>query len=291
MAASFAQGQTVDKQAYLEDLEKWRAEQTAELKGDEGFLSVSGLFWLKEGDNTIGSDESNSIKLTKPVPAHLGILKRLGNIVNLVLEDGAGVTLRESGRTQEVNGSRGQSLIPLKSDSTRVALGSLSFMVITRGQRVGVRVFDKACPGYLAFQGQKWFEPDLNYRIRAKFVPYNPPKTVNITNVLGDTTPVKIIGYAEFALEGRIVQLDAQRAGEGLFINFRDLTSGKETYPAGRFLDTAAPHDGFVVLDFNRATNPPCAFTAFATCPLPPKSNYLNSRIPAGEKTHHPVTE
>jgi len=120
-------------------------------------------------------------------------------------------------------------------------------------------------------------------------VPYDPPKSVGITNVIGDTAPVSIVGFVEFTMDGKTCRLDAQGAGAGLFINFRDLTSGDSTYPAGRFLDTGRPVNGEVELDFNRATNPPCAFTAFATCPLPPRQNYLEVGIPAGEKTHHPA--
>lgn len=277
--------------SYAAELAKWRAEQTKELTRPEGFLSVAGLDWLAEGDNSVGSDPTSAVKLSPAsVPAKLGTLNRLGGLVTLKLADGVVVHVStETGGTKEVVGSRSMIPIAMRSDATRVSIGKVSFMVITRGARVGVRVFDMSCPGYLAFKGQHWFAPNPHYLVEAKFVAYSPPKTVEITNVIGDKTPVPIVGYVEFTLDGTICRLDAQGQGSGLFLNFKDATSGKSTYPAGRFLDAPAPVDGKVLIDFNKATNPPCAFTAYATCPLPPAGNVLSVAIPAGEKTHHPV--
>jgi len=265
---------------YAANLSKWRKEQEAGLKADEGFLSVAGLFWLKEGENSLGTDPACAVRLPGG--------STIGNAGTLTRHDGHVTLTVQSGVTATVKGQP-VTTAELGLDSDRVTIGALRFMVIHRGNRIGVRLWDRNCKGFKEFRGQKWFAPDQKYVVKAKFVPYDPPKSVGITNVIGDTAPVSIVGFVEFTMDGKTCRLDAQGAGAGLFINFRDLTSGDSTYPAGRFLDTGRPVNGEVELDFNRATNPPCAFTAFATCPLPPRQNYLEVGIPAGEKTHHPA--
>lgn len=284
-------GQAPDSKDYLEQLSKWRNLQQQDLIRPEGFLSVAGLVWIKDGDNTVGSDRSCTVRLSPSVPAHIGTFKKLGGFITFSAESAVTVTTPGEETKIHLDPTEGKKTVNIQSDSTRVTVGGVTFMVITRGARVGVRIFDSNCKGFKEFKGLKWFAPNPKFVIQAKFVPYDPPKTVGITNVLGDVTPVPIVGYAEFTIDGRTCRLDAQGQGSELFINFRDLTSGKTTYPAGRFLDAPKPKDGTVTLDFNRATNPPCAFTTFATCPLPPKSNYLGVSIPVGEKTHHPVRE
>lgn len=277
--ASTAIGQTPGSKQYSTDLAQWRKAQEHDLTRDEGWLSVAGLFWLKEGDCTIGSSEACAVRLPESAPAEVGTLTREGNHVTLTTKVGVVATLK------------GQKVISqeLALDSDRVSIGSLTFMAIHRGSRIGVRLFDKSCKGYKEFKGQNWYAANPKFVLQAKFVPYEPPKSVNITNVIGDTQPVAVVGYVEFTLDGKVCRLDAQGQGGGLFINFRDNTSGKTTYPAGRFLDAPAPVNGMVTIDFNRATNPPCAWTSFATCPLPPRQNFLGVAVPAGEKTHHPV--
>jgi len=268
--AGSAFAQNGDAKAYATELAKWRQSQEDELRADGGFLSVAGLFWLKEGDNSLGAGESCAVRLPAgTTAAKVGIVTRQGDPVSYVIDGGTPVALA--------------------LDSGTAKIGTTTLMAIKRGSRIGIRMWDKTCKEYREFKGQKWYGPNRKYIVQAKFVPYGKGKTVDITNVIGDTQPVPLAGYVEFVLNGKTCRLDAQGQGGGLFINFRDLTSGKMTYPAGRFLDAPKPVDGMVTLDFNRATNPPCAFTAFATCPLPPRQNYLEVSIPAGEKTHHPV--
>ncbi len=281
-SAGIQQGTAKAKETYSAELAKWRKQQEVDLKADEGFLSVAGLFWLKEGDNTFGADASCAVKLpTGSTAGVAGILNRHDGQVTLTLNPGVSATLKGQNVTST----------PLALDSDRITLGALRFMAIRRGNRIGIRLWDRNCKGYTEFKGLKWYAPNPKCVVKAKFVPYDPPKMVDITNVLGDTQPVPVVGYLEFVLAGKTLRLDAQGTGEGLFINFRDLTSGNETYPAGRFLDAPKPVNGEVLIDFNRATNPPCAFTSFATCPLPPRQNYLPVAITAGEKTHHPAGE
>ncbi|MDR3677832.1 MAG: DUF1684 domain-containing protein, partial [Acidobacteriota bacterium] len=160
---------------------------------------------------------------------------------------------------------------------------SLSMFVIHRGNRFGIRLKDKDSEARRKFTGTHWFPVAEEYRVTAKFVPYTPPRKIAVPNILGDVEQEDCPGYVEFTLKGRQYRLDPVSAGNELFFIFRDLTAGKETYPSGRFLNTAGAKNGEVVLDFNQAVNPPCAFTPYATCPLPPAQNHLPVRIEAGE--------
>jgi uncharacterized protein (DUF1684 family) len=290
---AFTMGQTSEsKMSYADELAKWRQTQEKDLKANEGWLSVAGLFWLKEGANKIGTAPGCEVPLPAgSAPTIVGVITLQGTSVTLAVKDGVNVTQQDRGSNTTIEGGGIGVGFGLKPDSTRINVGALTFMVIHRGDRMGVRLFDKSCKGYKEFKGLKWFAPNSKYVVKARFMPYDPPKSVNITNVIGDTVPVPVVGYVEFKLDGKTCHLDAQGSGSGLFINFRDNTSGKETYPAGRFLDAPKPVNGEVTIDFNRATNPPCAFTSFATCPLPPRQNYLDIAISAGEMTHHPEGE
>ncbi len=263
---------------------KWRQEVEDSLKGPEGWLAVAGLFWLSPGTNTVGTASQSAVVL----PA------RLGNNLHLatLTLSGTEVTLQVQDQERvKVNGKSVESMV-LKADSSGspdvVQVGTVKFRIIVRGKRVGVRMIDPESEALREFKGCKWFPLSSKFHFRAKYTAYNPVHSVDITNVLGDVSPVKVPGYVEFTIRGKTYKLDAQDAGDGLFINFRDKTSGDKTYPAGRFLDAPKPMDGFVDLDFNRATNPPCAFTSFATCPLPPRQNVLPVAIEAGELSHHP---
>jgi len=265
---------------YQQHILSWRKDVESSLTADEGWLAVSGLHWLQQGANSIGtSTKSNVVLPIGSGAAIIGTLALLGDQVTFTPTVGVKSTF---------NGAEiGTQL--LRSDADRITTGSIKWMVIHRGSRFGVRVYDLASKARKEFKGCRWFPIQPQYRIEAAYTAYDKPKQMNITNVLGDTAPVENPGYVTFTVGGKVCRLEAQSAGGGFFFNFRDLTSGKSTYPAGRFLDAPAPENGKVVLDFNQATNPPCAFTAFATCPLPPKENYLNVAIPAGEKSHHPV--
>jgi uncharacterized protein (DUF1684 family) len=270
----------IDDSAYKAAIAKWRASVEADLKSDEGWLNVAGLFWLKPGSNPIGSSADASVRLPATVSGpDAGSIEFANGHITLHASPALHATLNGSPVTD----------ITLRPESDKVHIGAVSFKVIVRGSRTGVRLFDPNCKERQEFKGEKWFSVQEQYRIVARFVPYDPPHTLQITNVLGDTSPSSCPGYIDFTFNGKDCRLDAQSQGSGLFLNFQDLTTGKSTYPAGRFLDTDAPHDGFVTVDFNRATNPPCAWTAFATCPLPPAGNLLPVAIRAGEKTHpHP---
>lgn len=269
------------KEPYKTEIQKYRAEYEADLKKDEGWLTLAGLYWLSEGDSKIGSDPSNQVVLPAGAPANVGTLSLKSGHVTFVAAEGADVTIK--GKPVASQG--------LESDADpkpdRVRVGSVTFMIIQRGKRVGVRIWDRNNPARKGFTGCKWFPIDPAYRVKAKFTPYPKGKTIPITNVLGDTSPNPCVGYVTFKLHGRACRLQALDEDGGLFLIIHDSTTGDSTYGAGRFLDAPKPKNGEVVLDFNEATNPPCAFTPFATCPLPPKDNYLKVAIKAGEKAYH----
>lgn len=254
----------------------WRLASEKALRAEDGWLSVAGLCWLTEGSTPFALDEEGHVALPSKPEEALGWFLRSGRSVSVKIASAGSVTVNgKAVETAPLNGS------------DKVMVGAVTLVVIERGQRIGIRVYDKNSRTRKEFTGQKWFPIDPAYRIRAKFVPYAKPRTITITNVLGDTSPAPDPGYVEFKLRGKTCRLEAQGEPNGpLFFNFTDKTTGASTYGAGRFLDTPKAQDGFVVLDFNEAVNPPCAFTDFATCPLPPKGNALMVEVRAGEKAY-----
>ncbi|MGH9662233.1 MAG: DUF1684 domain-containing protein [Bryobacteraceae bacterium] len=248
LAAALAGGET----AYEESIRQWRAERDGKLRADGGWLSVAGLHWLKEGANRIRLGDE-----TVTVEFHNGRATYQGRAMRPDTEGGP----------------------------DPVVAGALSMHVIRRGARHGIRVIDNHSAGRRDFAGTRWFAVSEPYRVEARWTPYHPPRTLTVPNVLGDTTREVCPGFASFRLQGRELRLEPIGSQGGtLFFIFRDATSGKSTYGGGRFLYTAAPRDGKVILDFNQAESPPCAYTPFATCPLPPRGNRLPVAIEAGEK-------
>ena len=243
------------------ELQQWRDAQEQSLRAEDSWLSLAGLFWLKEGANRFGSgDDQDLVFPIADCAAHLGILVRTGR--DVVLQAAEGVTLLVNGQAP--------TDAPLQVDGDGkytpdiVSCGDVSFFVITRGERT-------------------WYDYNPDAVVDAEFVAYEAGKTIPILNILGDVNDMPSPGYVKFTYAGQQCQLDATAAGNGLFFNFRDGTSGHSTYGAGRFLVAGAPQDGRVTIDFNRAFNPPCAFTIYATCPVAPLQNHLKVAIPAGE--------
>ena len=252
--------------AYQTEIAQWRSQREEGLKRDGGWLTVAGLFWLHDGANTFGTDPGNEIVLPDG-GAKAGVFE---------LRDGK-VTVKMDGATRE-----------LWPDSLDVAkVGRLSLFVIKRADKYGIRLKDPESQYRREFHGIETYPAKEEYRVTAKWVA--APQKIPILNVLGQTEPMDSPGYAVFLLHGHEYRLrpylETADAKE-LFYVFRDQTSAKETYGAGRFLYSAMPADGHVVLDFNKAYNPPCAFTPYATCPLPPAENRLAVRIEAGEKKY-----
>ncbi len=264
--------------SYGREITRWRARREATLKADGGWLTVTGLFWLKEGANTAGSGPKNTVALPSgSAPGHTGTFLLRNGKVRFEAVPGVGVTL---------NGKPAGN-IALKADvpgpADVLTIGPLSLILLNRGGKYAIRVKDNNSTFRKEFTGLHWYPVKREYRIVARFVPYAQPKVISIPTILGTSEEQQSPGYAEFALDGTTHRLEPVAEGRELFFIFRDLTSGKQTYPAGRFLYSAPPENGRVVLDFNKAYNPPCAFTPYATCPLPPPQNRLRVKIEAGE--------
>jgi uncharacterized protein len=249
--------------AYRAQIEEWRAKREAALKADGGWLTVTGLFWLHEGANSFGSAASKDIAL----PAGPGVKDGAFDLHN------GKVTLRLDGQTRA-----------LRTDSEGkpdpVSMGSLTMFAIQRGDKYGIRLKDNNSSLRKEFTGLHYFPVNAEYRVTTRLVA--GAKKVPILNILGQVEDMPSPGYVEFELSGQKLRLTPVEESPGeLFFIFRDPTAVKETYGSGRFLNAELGKDGEVVLDFNKA--PPCAFTAYATCPLPPKENRLAVRIEAGE--------
>jgi uncharacterized protein (DUF1684 family) len=272
-------------EGYRAEVLKWRSQREQRLKADGGWLTVAGLFWLKDGPNRFGTSAQADIVLPPgSAPASAGAFELRGGDTIVRLEPGVNATID----ARPVSGP-----VPMRPDTSGspdvLEMGRLSFLVIERGGRLAIRLKDKESPARKAFTGLTWFEVDPKYRVQARWVAYEPPKAVRVPNVLGQSETMPSPGRAEFAIDGKPLHLDGvleEPAAKELFFIFRDQTSGKETYGAGRFLYAELPSGGTVRLDFNKAYNPPCAFTAFATCPLPPPQNWLPARIKAGERNY-----
>jgi uncharacterized protein (DUF1684 family) len=265
--------------AYQTTIQKWRQDREASLKSDDGWLTVSGLFWLHEGENRFGSGPLNDIVLPAgAAPADAGAF---------VFHSGRTVVQVKPGVAATINGKRIESAELRPDTSDQVVLGGVALLVHASGSRYSVRMKDKGSALRKNFKGLRWFPVDESYQVTGRFVPYQPAKKAQIQNVMGDITEVTIPGYVVFSLHGQELRLDAEDAdADGISFVFRDMTSGRETYGAARFLDTPPPQGGKVVLDFNMAYNPPCAYNPYTTCPLPTPENRLRVRIAAGEMAY-----
>jgi uncharacterized protein (DUF1684 family) len=268
--------------AYTAQIEAWRAQRLERLKAPNGWLSLIGLHWLKEGKNTVGTDKKNDIVLAAG-PAHVGVVTLAKGKASIELDPKAGATID----------GKPQKSAPLLDDTTEkpttVAFGTVSFYAIDRNGKKGLRVKDTEADTRKHFLGLDYYPIDPKWRVEAKFVEFKPPHTLEIPNVLGQVDKMPVPGKVVFERDGKTYELlpvlEEPDAKELWFI-FADKTSAKETYGGGRFLYTDMPKDGKVVIDFNKAYNPPCAFTPHATCPLAPAENRLAIPVTAGEKKY-----
>jgi hypothetical protein len=278
--------------AWQADLEKWRAQRATALQAPEGWLSLIGLDWLQDGDNSFGSAADNRIQINAKIPEHVAFIRLTKTTVHLAAPaSGFPKDLQLDGHP-----AKEQDLLADDSEHpSKLTIGTISIIVINRDGRFALRIKDPQAPTRTGFHGLKWYAPDPVYRIHAKWIPYSTPKTLDIPTVLGTTTHMPAPGVAEFTIDGQTVRLEPvleDPRSTDLFFILRDATSKTTTYGAGRFLYTGFPDHGLnqpgeLVLDFNRAINPPCSFTPYATCPLPPMQNRLSVAIPAGEKRYH----
>ncbi|MBI2680544.1 MAG: DUF1684 domain-containing protein [Candidatus Solibacter usitatus] len=267
---------------YQSQMVNWRRNYETGLKKENGWLAVTGLFWLKDGQNRFGSAAANEIRLPSGAPAQAGSFELHEGKVWLNIERDVDLQLNDKPATARY-------LAPDSAEAPDlITLGDLAMQVLVRGQRFAIRLWDNNSRARQNFPGLGWFPAAEEYRITAAFTAYAEPKMIPIADVLGETTPTASPGFVTFTIRGKEYRLEPVTEDNQLFFMFKDLTSGKQTYPAGRFLYAEMPRNGKVVLDFNRAHNPPCAYTAYATCPLPPPQNALAVRIEAGELNFKP---
>ena len=273
----------VGSASYRQDYAKWR--KALDDSRRKNWLTLVGLFWLREGENRVGGDQKDDVPLpADKVPAQVGTIEFHAGSAKFKALPGVDIT----------NDGKPITTIELQPDTTDkptvLQIGDIRMHLIKREQKYGMRVKDIHSPNLVEFKGTEFYPVSDSYLVNATFIPYDKPKKVAIPTVLGQNAEMDSPGEVEFTLNGQKIRLQAVTEGTPeLMLIVKDKTSGKGTYPAGRFIDTDPPKDGKVVVDFNRAYNPPCAFTAYATCPLPPRENWLPIPIEAGEKYsgHH----
>ena len=260
----------------------WEERRLQGLQADDGWLTLVGLGWLKQGVNTAGSDGKAAVVFPEGAPANIGTFTRSGS--NVSFQPAPGVAVTRSGKP--FTGGAVQTDQQGGAEPDVFQLGRFRFHLIVRGDRVGVRIKEPEARARKEFKGIPTYPPSARWQVVARWEPANPPTEIAVPNVLGEVERSPSPGTAVFTIDGKEYRLTPVLEGDSpeLFFIFSDETNRTETYGAGRFLYAEPTKDGKVILDFNHAYNPPCAFSAFATCPLPPKQNRLALRVDAGEK-------
>jgi uncharacterized protein (DUF1684 family) len=275
-------GPPMSSESFLKEEADFRAQRERKLTSPDGWLAVAGLFWLHDGVTVVGSDPKSDVVLPTRAPGRAGTLHVQSGAVTFEPANGVKATISGKPATKGAPGAA--ALKPDTDDHPDVLqIGSITLTIIKRMDRIGLRLRDPDAATRRNFTGLKWFPPSQIWRVNAKWVAYAQPRKIKITNILGMTDEEPSPGYAEFSINGKTLRLEPVEDDGQLSFMFKDATSGNKTYAPGRFLDTAMPKDGMVVLDFNQAYNPPCAYIAFATCPLPPRQNTLPIAVEAGE--------
>jgi uncharacterized protein (DUF1684 family) len=266
---------------YIAELGRWRQEKDTILSAPDGWLSLVGLSWLNDGLNTVGAAAESDVQLEGAnIPAQLGTLVLAEGRVTLHIDSDVPVT---------VDGVQAREAV-LRSDTdpagaSQVRLGTVTFFLIERSGSYAIRVRDSENPARLSFEGRRWFPVDPAAVVKGVFRPHEAPRKLEIVTSAGNMQVMTNPGIVEFSLNGETHTLEAfEASGDQIWFVFKDATSGHSTYGAGRFLYASVAADSAVVLDFNRAYHPPCAFTHFAACPLAPKGNTLPVEVLAGER-------
>jgi uncharacterized protein (DUF1684 family) len=279
---------------WQQEITTWRAQHAVELQKPDGWLALAGLEWLEPGDNSFGAAKDNKIHLPASGPAHVGVLRLDAETVTLNPPAGgfpAGFQI--DGKPVQAQALHTDP--DHDKNNPRLTIGTLNMYVIHRGDRFALRIKDAKSAALTGFHGLKWYAPNQEYRVTARWIPYAPQKTFTIATLIGTSYPAQVPGSAEFSLHGKTYRLDPILDDPDvakLFFVLRDTTSATRTYGACRFLYTGFPDHGLdkpgqLVLDFNRLENPPCAYTPYATCPLPPPQNRLPIPLSVGEQRYH----
>ncbi len=268
----------MDADDYAAHIAEWDSTRLQGLKAPGGWLNLAGLFWLQEGENSTGSGDHNDIVFPRG-PENIGVMTLTGNRVSFFPFGETNVKADD----EELSGS--VEIFGATREAELLTVDSLGFFIIRRGERIGIRLRDYIHPRLDALNEIERFPPDQDWIIKARFIEPEDEITVRVPDVLGDISEENVPGILEFEHDGEIWRLYPTGSRDRLFVIFADDTNALETYGAGRFLSGGAPdNQGYVYLDFNKAYNPPCAFSPYATCPLPPKENFLPFRVTAGEK-------
>ena len=268
---------------YVKEINEWDAKRVNRLKADDGWLNLVGRFWLEKGESTFGYSQDNDIVIeSSKLPEHIGSFIFNDTTVTFKAKDDVEVLL---------DGKPVKEIVLVddqKKDMTVLQIGSIKFNLIIRDTLYGIRFRDLNSDLVKNFKGVDRFPIDESWKITAKFEAYNPVEEIDVPNVLGQISKEKSPGAVVFERDGKTHRIDAvDEGGDKLFLIIADQTSGEETYGGGRFMYVNKPDStGTILLDFNKAYNPPCVFTKYATCPLPPLQNYLKLRIEAGEKVY-----
>jgi uncharacterized protein (DUF1684 family) len=280
--------------AWQRELVEWRAQHALELQKPDSWLALVGLEWLQSGDNTFGSAPDNRIHLPPGAPPHLGVLRLESATITLTpppVGFPAGFLIDGRSATAQTLHTDPDS----DKKNPRLTIGSLVMYALRRGDRYGLRIKDSRSAALTGFHGLNWFPPNVKYRVTARWIPYESPRSITLSTLIGTRYSQSVPGVAEFTLGGKRYRLEPvieDPVEAKLFFIIRDTTSKSTTYGACRFLYTSYPDRGLtqpgtLILDFNRLENPPCAYTPYATCPLPPPGNRLPIPLPAGERRYH----
>lgn len=276
---------TMSDQQYIEAITEWQLENEKKLASPTGWLALTGHIWLKQGEQSIGTRAEDSIRLPKDLGDQVsGWVRVDGQRVFLRCDENSGIQVNgewSAERELAIDSTK------LESDSPDlVAIGNrIRVQLVRRNGKLAIRVRDAQSDAIARFSGKRWFPIDRRYCVEAIYHAYEKPQSIRIVNIKGDETSVEIVGYIEFECLGRKLRLDAMLdSPTELFLIFKDRTNGTRTYGPGRFINAPLPKDGErFELDFNKTYNPPCAFSPFTLCPLPPKQNHLDLEIEAGE--------
>jgi uncharacterized protein (DUF1684 family) len=272
----------IDEAAYVEEIEAWQQQRLERLKSKNGWLSLAGLLWLEEGENSFGSDPENDIIFPEKADAFSGILLLRNGSVTLKVSEEVEITQDDSPVAE-------MKLIDDQSrNTTRLQQGDLAWYIIKRGERYGIRLRDHKHPRLDELDHIPSYPIQTSYVVEATLEPFDTPKTMIVaTPVEGFTESYECPGTLNFKIKGKKLSLHPFISGSGYFLVIADETSGLDTYGGGRFMYATPDSTGRIILDFNKAYNPPCAFSPFATCPMPPRENFLPAAIEAGEKSVH----
>jgi uncharacterized protein (DUF1684 family) len=271
-----------DEAAYMESIQQWQEQRLERLKNKDGWLTLAGLYWLEEGENSFGSDPENDIVFPEKADAFGG---------TLILEDSI-VALRVAEGVQITHDDLPVGELVLKDDhsgnATRLQQGDLAWYIIKRGERYGVRLRDHKHPRLNELDQIPSYPIQTDYVVEANLEPFAEPRIMTVATPLeGYTEDYDCPGILKFRIRGEDLELYPFSSGNGYFLVIADETTGLDTYGAGRFMYAVPDSSGRIILDFNKAYNPPCAFSPFATCPMPPRENFLPVAIEAGEKSVH----